>query len=162
MLTTDVGDGCWWLMWMTYLCHRHQVTNTNLMIGFIGPWLALVIIVSISTSGQRWKYTSVRVRSCSRCSIILTKHGFAFAHVKYFTRNPYLCSFMFGQTRTNTSLRSIRVRARSFLAWVTGNMNKTLFWPLIDRKLSQFHWYGTNILATWTLSISKSIHVVDP
>ena len=58
---------------------------------------------------QGWKCTGVRVRSCSRCSIISTKHEFAFVRVRhfrdksvfvfvrvqYFTKNLCSCSFVF-------------------------------------------------------------------
>ena len=62
---------------------------------------------------QGWKYTSVR--SCSQCSIIWTKHVFVFIRVQLFLKNPCSYSFIFGRTRMNTSVRSIRVRVRSSL-----------------------------------------------
>ena len=51
-------------------------------------------IDSVSKSMQGWKYTSVCVNSCSRCSIISTKHEFAFIRVQYFKKIPCSCSFI--------------------------------------------------------------------
>ena len=46
-------------------------------------------------------------------------------------KNPCSCSFMFGRTRTNTSVRSIRVRVRSSLPKTPDEFNGKLF---IDRN----------------------------
>ena len=65
---------------------------------------------------------SVRVRSCS---IIYELSEFVFVRVQYFLKNPCSCSFMFGRTRTNTSVRSIRVRVLSSLVVkIVSRLNK--------------------------------------
>ena len=45
--------------------------------------------------------------SCSRCSIILTKHVFVFVRVQYFQKNECSCSFVFN------IFKKISVRVRS-------------------------------------------------